>query len=149
MIRLGFVFFIDRDFDSIAEHPNSDRVYITPCYSIENLYVTEKCFISILKSEFGIDTVVENGSDYNRVIELYKCRMKDILNASLEINLWLYCQRQYEKINSSNKLSMDSIHRDKLIKISLDDVKKNYDYDELLRLCPLSHVIQNTKFDEA
>ena len=142
-------FFLDRDFDAIAEHPNSDRVYITPCYSIENLYVTEKCFRLILKSEFEIDTVVENESNYNRVIEQYKCRMEDVLNASLEINIWLYCQRQYEKINSSNKLTIDSIRINRLIEISLDDVKKNYDYDELLCLCPLSYVMQNTELDEA
>ena len=48
-------FFIDRDFDvpiSIEQPP----IFETPCYSIENFYVSDSVFAKILKSEFGIST---------------------------------------------------------------------------------------------
>ena len=58
MIRLGFVFFLT----VISTLSPNIRIAISLYYSmlsIENLYVTEKCFRLILKSEFEIDTVVE------------------------------------------------------------------------------------------
>ena len=33
------IFFVDRDMDFELEEYQNDKLYVTPCYSIENLYV--------------------------------------------------------------------------------------------------------------
>src|SRR5690349_8257452 len=51
--RAKVAFFVDRDFDS--SHPDTLDCYVTPCYSIENLYVTETAFRRLLRQEFGLN----------------------------------------------------------------------------------------------
>ena len=61
------MFFIDRDMDEVP--PDKDtNLYITPCYSIENLYVDTIVFSNVLESEFSIN---KTEIDFVRCIELF------------------------------------------------------------------------------
>ena len=83
-------FFVDHDFcaSSIA---SNNEVYETPCYSIENLYVSQTAFSKILVREFGINSI---DHDYRKCINDYINRMAEYNNAILFFNAWLSCQRK-------------------------------------------------------
>lgn len=48
------VFFVDRDFDDTKEE---DDLYVTPTYSIENLYCQASTFKSIISAEYGLSNI--------------------------------------------------------------------------------------------
>ena len=50
------MFFVDRDYDFSQKQIDED-LFVTPCYSIENLYVQRECFVNILQSEFGLNEI--------------------------------------------------------------------------------------------
>ena len=82
-------FFIDRDYC-----PSSIRqkeIYETPCYSIENFYVSTTAFSKILVREFGINRI---DKDYEKCINDYNLRISEYNNLILVLNAWLSCQRK-------------------------------------------------------
>lgn len=83
-------FFVDHDFCSSTIAGNKE-VYETPCYSIENLYVSTTAFSRILVREFGINSI---DADYRKSIEDYINRMSEYNSAILFFNAWLSCQRK-------------------------------------------------------
>lgn len=83
-------FFVDHDFCSSSIASNNE-VYETPCYSIENLYVSTTAFSRILVREFGINSIDD---DYRKCINDYINRMAEYNNSILFFNAWLSCQRK-------------------------------------------------------
>lgn len=83
-------FFVDHDFCSSTIAGNKE-VYETPCYSIENLYVSTTAFSRILVREFGINSI---DADYRKSIDDYINRMSEYNSAILFFNAWLSCQRK-------------------------------------------------------
>ncbi|MBP7352563.1 MAG: DUF4435 domain-containing protein [Comamonas sp.] len=84
-------FFVDRDFD--AEHPFDSSFYVTPCYSIENFYITDEAFSSILQNEFDMQ-----GYEYrNKITKLTKnfVGWRDRMCSSAEmLNAWIFFQKR-------------------------------------------------------
>ncbi len=122
-------FFIDRDFDepiSIQQPP----IYETPCYSIENFYVSDAVFAKILKNEFSIS---ENNQEFETCVEIYKRNQKQFHKATLLFNAWYACLK--DKRNNEG-IEMNLNLDDKLpygfVEITLEKVEKKYDYTKLI-----------------
>lgn len=126
-------FFIDRDFDEYKGYEASKKLYMTPCYSIENLYVSEKVFNKILRIEFKIHKLSDN-SEYEKVIELYRHRLVDFINATSLLNAWIALQREHQKDDSRLNLSNKNV--EDFVKIQLDSVVANYDLKKLNEAFP-------------
>lgn len=47
------LYFVDRDYDDNTGLPA--EIYVTPCYSVENLCVSENSFIKIMKGIYKVD----------------------------------------------------------------------------------------------
>lgn len=76
------MFFIDRDFDD-DNYYNDDDLYVTPCYSIENLYVRPTCLARILKTEFFLNP---KDSDYCKCLKDYITLRDKFNDIMLEFN---------------------------------------------------------------
>lgn len=133
-------FFIDRDFDNDGELPNDDRLYVTPCYSIENFYISIEAFKQILRDEFMIQ---EDHSDFPKTIALYLKLLGEFIDAMEEINAWIYLNRVIEKQNAkSSKLNLASVSPNVLFTIRIDKVIKKYKVEDLHNLFPFASLIE-------
>src|SRR5205085_10282623 len=63
------LFFLDQDYN-LEILPADNRLYVTPCYSIENCYVSETAFLRILREAFGL-TGGQEGDQSIRIGTLY------------------------------------------------------------------------------
>lgn len=119
------MFFVDADFDDNTEISNYQDVYITPCYSIENLYLSQDTFIRILSSEFGIN---EANDCFNKVLSSYEQIKTRYLKAIAPFNFLIRELRLMEKQEMlSGRLNINNIKINKLIDININDITKIYD----------------------
>lgn len=115
------LYFVDCDFDdnSIC---NYHDVYITPCYSIENLYTSNKVLGKVISDEFGINP---NDNDqlelFNKILSEYTTRKKEFFQCIEEFNFYVYLI----KISQRN-ISYNDIKLSKIINVELDYVSKKY-----------------------
>lgn len=121
------IFFVDSDFDNNEEIANLTDLYITPCYSIENLYFTESAFIRIMDSEFKVSETNERANDFEVALSIYRKTKQEYLN---EISGFNYLIKEIRRIenegNSTGKLHINDLSFNKLVKVNLDKVDKIY-----------------------
>lgn len=135
-------FFVDRDFDAPEDHPTDAKLYVTPTYSVENLYSTQSTFESILKCEFQIDNVNDTSADdFMRAVELYEYLMPRILDALTELNAWLHAERTLERTIGSRQLDINGLDVRKLVKVDLNEVQKNYSWTSVQAETSNAHVV--------
>lgn len=127
-----FKFMVDKDFEKTLKQRN---LYVTPYYSIENFYISTDVFKKILETNFSLNKYKkEDKEDFERIMELYKERKKEYLDALDEIIKFYY----HQKINGVNLSNINEITKTKkpLIKISLDKIEKKYDLEILKTKVP-------------
>lgn len=133
----GVLFFIDSDFDTNEEVSGFTDVYVTPCYSIENLYISERAFVKILRSEFSISEVDENPQNYVNVIRIFNERKREFLELITDFNLLIHSLRMKEASGElTTRLNINNIDIDQLVSISLTEVKKLYTLEKYQELFP-------------
>ncbi|CNH93510.1 Uncharacterised protein [Yersinia frederiksenii] len=130
--NVNYLCFIDRDFEDWFNNPNSELIYITPGYSIENFYVTETCFRRILSAEFGVSEFNENSSDYNQCMMKYNNLMSEFISCISTFNYWVKSHRIMKRDdNTIPKLNVRNIKTLDLISINLDSVSINYNVSSI------------------
>ena len=116
-------FFVDSDFDPPLHNP---KIYETPCYSIENHYVSVAVFGEILKSEWGFSEVDE---DYKRCIELYESLQIQFHAAVQLFNVWYACLiDKKQQLGEITGVNLDDKLPKGFVEISLDGVTSDYDF---------------------
>ncbi|QMV64652.1 DUF4435 domain-containing protein [Pseudomonas berkeleyensis] len=105
-------FFIDRDFDDLV---SSDDVYVTPCYSVENLYCTPRAVERLLEAECGLtDYEIENREQILRfLVDKYESIQRSFHSnrrTRLANSVFLYVR----KVKNNKRISLD-----KLVKLSV------------------------------
>jgi hypothetical protein len=132
-------FFIDRDFDNKQDLPNDDRVFVTPCYAIENLYVGLKTIKHILRDEFLIS---EDDDDFQSTVSHYMNMLDSFNDVIEELNAWLFLQRRIEKLTGhKTKVHINNLTDDELFTISINQITKNYTLEDLVNKFPEAPVI--------
>ncbi|MDR1962922.1 MAG: DUF4435 domain-containing protein [Planctomycetaceae bacterium] len=131
--KLGF--FIDRDFNKpIGE--KQPPIFETPCYSIENFYVSVNVFKMILVHAFRI-TESYDEQLFNDLLKLYEERQKEFHDVVLLFNAWYSClieKRDNEKIQIGVRL--DEKFPNDFIDINLQKVSKYYDFETIKTFFP-------------
>lgn len=80
-------YFIDRDFNPPLE-PKQPPIFETPCYAIENFYVSSTVFQEILKNFMGLS---ELSKTYQVCMALFSDRQREFHQAALLFNAWYAC----------------------------------------------------------
>jgi hypothetical protein len=142
--KLGF--FIDKDFDSPVGEKNPP-VFETPCYSIENLYVSLSVFKEILVNEFHLSET----SDmlFDTLSNLYEMRQREFHSAIILLNAWYACLK--EKQHNENVeigVSLNDLKLNQIIEIKLDCVVQNYDLEKLKTIFPDAIEIDETTLNK-
>jgi hypothetical protein len=114
-------FFVDSDFDNGTY---SSDIYVTPTYSIENLYCLQKSFENILVSEFKMSL---GDTDFTKCVTSFLNLQKKFNEEILLFNAWLACQADYRNTHrTSTRLNIDKKTKvifDKVVLPDLSSVK--------------------------
>jgi len=125
-------FFIDRDFNPANQH--SDTIFETPCYSIENLYVSIDAFRKILNRYLH-----EKDAGFEKCVNIFQERQMEFHQAVLLFNAWYACLIDIKNATKQETgVSLDdSWHLPhSFVKIELTGVTSNYNEDILLQKYP-------------
>lgn len=121
------LFFVDSDFDDNKELSGFHDLYLTPCYSIENLYFTESAFARLLSAEFGINDVCNEHSCFSACMEKYLDLKSQYLDAIKEFNYLVKEIRAIERSGSpTGRLNINNVSIDDLVSVELSGVLKKY-----------------------
>lgn len=120
------MFFIDRDYD-VSLSGQNEKLFETPCYSIENLYVQRECLKQILQSEFGLNEI---DNDFQKCLQDFDEREEEFNKQILEFNSLVYLRRK--KSDSNSNCAFGSIKTSHMLKIHIDKVEKATKYDETI-----------------
>ncbi len=121
------MFFVDRDFDDNRGGGESKDLYVTPCYSIENLYVEENCFHQILQSEFGLNIT---DIDYEKCLTDFRLREIEFNEKMLEFNSLVLLRRK--KYQSNSIYSIGSVKTAHLVQVTLENVNYSQKYNDTI-----------------
>ncbi len=123
-----YLCFIDRDFDDWFENPDISRIYVTPCYSIENLYVSESSFVRIISSEFGITQFNDYREDFKKCLRLFNQKKNEFLEIISTFNYWVKAHRLMERNSKTvKKLNVRNIKLEALVQIKINSLEMIYD----------------------
>lgn len=131
------MFFIDKDYD-ISLKGGNEKLFETPCYSIENLYVQRECLLKILQSEFGLNEI---DNDCVKCLHDFEEREREFNNQILEFNSLVYLRRK--KSDSNSNFSFSSIKTSHLVNVNLEKVEKATKYSETI-----NKIIEKLQFEE-
>lgn len=138
-VRIAY--FVDKDFDESIIEIYDNKIYETPCYSIENLYTTQSAFKRILKSEFNIN---EYDDEYNICLNIFIERQKEFHEKIKLFNVWTHCQRDSSNCGETTRLNLADFKLNKIIsEINLTKIKANYDKEKIESLFPDAFVISD------
>jgi hypothetical protein len=131
--KLGF--FIDRDFNHSVGEKNPP-IFESPCYSIENLYVSLKVFKEIIINEFHLS---ENKDKqlFDTLLNIYEARQKEFHAAILLLNAWYAClieKKDKEQIETG--VTLNDLKLNHIVDIKLQNVIHHYDIEKLKETFP-------------
>lgn len=89
------LYFVDSDYDDNS--CLSDDIYVTPCYSVENLCVSDDSFIKIMKGIYKVD--IEN-TKLDKAISFYKEEQEKFIRATSLFCAWYKCVKKLPGENS-------------------------------------------------
>lgn len=135
--KANAAFFIDRDFDPPL--PDNSKLYVTPCYSFENLYVTKSTLGRILQDEFGLN---EDDTEHLATINLFEQQLSNFLASSRRLHSWIYWQRQKEwEMRSLKRLNIGERQPDSLFKVGLHFVTLKLSFEDFITSFPNAYQV--------
>ncbi|WP_131101678.1 DUF4435 domain-containing protein [Bacillus sp. SYJ] len=103
------LYFIDRDFNKVNNL--GKRIYVTPCYAIENLYAKETVLEKFLEANIciGRKSIGRDLTDYRTIREYYVQNLFEKLNQIILINAWYSIQinKKIEDLKNGKKILLD------------------------------------------
>jgi hypothetical protein len=130
------MYFIDKDFSN--QNSDSNDIYITPCYSIENFYTNEEFIKEVLKTEF---VIYESDDDFNRIMDIFKELQKEFHKKTIILNAWLASYN--DKLEQNNSQEIKRLNIDDKI----EPILKNPVLPELKGIKNLDKINEKLKID--
>lgn len=93
------LYFADNDFEK--DNNLSQDIYVTPTYSIENLYVSDNAIRNMIIGEFGLSGEMNDTdrNDFEKAVSYLVSKRDDIITSMLYANAWY--SLQYNKSKNS------------------------------------------------
>jgi hypothetical protein len=137
-------FFVDRDFDEQSNNSVSDKVYITPSYSVENLVYNESTFINLLIGRFGL---IPTDNEYLNCLSLFEIMSTKFYNAIHLYNSWIFAQRNY--VTTDKKLNLPKNLPKGFVTLKSVDIESDYDLTSIEALHTKAPKLDNEVLDKA
>ncbi|PXX98599.1 DUF4435 domain-containing protein [Halomonas sp. LBP4] len=123
-------FFVDHDYDGVSERHKNENLYVTPCYSIENFYVTEEAFRNIIVDEFGVSEFQED-QEADILVDNYSRCVRELVSEVKQLNAWLALQ-----VERGSKLNVNNVKLTEFVDVGLHGVERKYSLESLLVTFP-------------
>jgi hypothetical protein len=124
-------FFVDRDFN-VPLAPKNPPIFQTPCYSVENFYVSVDTFKEILKHQLNISATQP---EYATYIQLFKDRQKEFHQAACLFNAWYACLIEIKTArNTETGVNLKEKLPTNFITFSLEKITQNYGLQQIKML---------------
>lgn len=120
------MFFVDRDMDDIPDGIDKN-LYVTPCYSIENFYVSQDVFANIIQSEFSISKA---DKDYEKCISTFSDLYQQFCLLMIEFNALVLIRKN--KNLGEDRVCLSKISTRKILDIKLSGISKGNKYDQII-----------------
>ncbi len=112
--------FVDADFDENSELTELTDVYVTPCYSIENLYVAVIHCRRILSAEFNLTDCHEDADCYDSVIREFENILSRFVDLIVPFNALIRELRIMESNGDlEGRLNINNLKFDELIDVDI------------------------------
>lgn len=137
-------FFVDHDFD-ITIKSSCPGIYETPCYSVENFYVTQYTLIEILKNEFHL---METDQEFQDALKFFNAN-KDVFHSStLLFNAWYACLKsKSNELGIKPNVSLDEkLPKDFMI-LQIGSIQSNYNLERIIKYFPNAIEIKEDEID--
>ncbi|WP_409524485.1 DUF4435 domain-containing protein [Nitrincola sp. MINF-07-Sa-05] len=122
------MFFVDADFDDNSAILEFGDIYVTPCYSVENLYISLGAYTRILSAEFGINDSRENEQCYANSIRVFENTKSVYIDVIKPFNFLVRELRLMERRGEiEGRLNINNVKFEDLVRIDLEVVEKVYD----------------------
>ena len=122
--KVSKCFFVDRDMDEYPKDIDND-LFITPCYSIENLYTTKSALENILQSEFSCEKYDE---DYSKCLSKFTELQDQFNEIMIEFNALVLLRNK--KALGNGKVSLSGIKTTNLVTVDIVKVSKHSKYEQ-------------------
>lgn len=131
------MFFVDSDFDDNSALSVFDDIYLTPCYSVENLYLSVDVFKRVLSSEFGLTEHGGESECFKTAVRAFEGTKSSYVEAISEFNYWIRSYRMMERAGGvPGRLNINNINFDDLVGVSIGSCVRHYDGDHVDALFP-------------
>lgn len=125
--KYSCLFFVDSDFDDNQSLSELSDLYITPCYSIENLYFSQAAFARVLSAEFGVNDTCDEHECFEICMKKYNEIKSQYLTCIQGFNYLIKEIRLMESSSDSvGRLNINNVNIDDLVSIDLCRVTKEY-----------------------
>ncbi|VXD13737.1 Group-specific protein [Planktothrix serta PCC 8927] len=139
-------FFIDKDFNSALPNHNPP-IFETPCYSIENLYVSVDVFKEILKNEFSLSEVSDDA--YKVCLRLFIERQQEFHLAVKLLNAWYACLIAIRNTTGiQTGVDLDDKLPKGFIELTLDSVSSKYNLEKIQQTFPMATEVTQELLDQ-
>jgi len=130
--KCKFLCFIDKDYEDWYANPDPERIYVTPCYSVENLYANETCLDGLLSAEFKVTDFNEFSAEHKVCIETFSKRMHEACQHLLEFNSWAKSRAIMARDKKVPiKIYLNDAHVGDLITLNLTSCEIKYNPDDV------------------
>ena len=124
-------YFVDRDFEDWFVNPDREKIYVTPCYSIENFYISEECFKKVISSEFKLTEFNECRDEFNKSLSFYRSTKTEFSKHISQFNYWIKAHRIMERDNKAPaSLNVRNVKIGDLVSLDFSGLSIQYDCEK-------------------
>lgn len=119
---------IDKDYNEVSDNEFPEKIYITPCYSIENFYVSKDFFKKVINFKFYLNGKEERNNDFQRCLDNFEFVRRDFIDKILELDMYLRCNRiMYDLRSIKTKINARQLKLGQLLDVTLNGVELKSD----------------------
>ncbi len=142
--RYKKAFFIDRDFNEPLQ-PALPSIFETPCYSIENFYVSIAVFKEILTNGFHLSEVTDKVI-FDTCVSVFSARQDEFHEAICLFNAWYACLIDLKNTKGTQTgVTLGDKFPKNFIDFTLKSVKSKYDITTIQSLFPTATQVETEK----
>ncbi|WP_232821394.1 DUF4435 domain-containing protein [Acidithiobacillus ferrivorans] len=111
-------------------------MYVTPCYSIENFYVSVSAVRRILTNEYGVESLSDDSeeSELEYLIKVYDRLINEFCDSTTILNAFIFLHVKNE--NSRSRLNLRGQDITSMVRISLGGIEQKYEVETFSQLFP-------------
>lgn len=140
--KAHILFFVDADFDRT---PSTSNTYVTPCYSVENLYAQSIVLSKIITDELGL-THLQDDEIISAILNEYEVFQRYSDDALCELNAWIYYINTHYP---DETLNLNSFKLEQFLLVKEAPPKKNYNKDDLPKIFNIKKDINDPLYQES